>query len=1195
MDSQANENNEFCVDEGAFWHTNMDLYYGYTVGEVVEVEHEPNKYWLASIEYCFKNLILLKWIGNYAEFWVDTSIVSTMVANTPSAFDEPLNQPKRLFPLGYHLQMQLKSQFKLEKPTRALEIPSLYNPSKDPYADIRTVDDLLAHEVDQINDTFNINQSSANNMEPASLVLAKCNTKINYKQEDVDEVEAALQNLNEIDNADFDKQEDGENAQIGIVETNINKPQLIGIVETHNSSGEPVLCKLSVTMPKGESGSEEASQESSDSAQGDKNWLLAANGPILKQNNLQQTTTSQPTNNVNKSNTSDDPENCDEVNIQLCKRLQESVISRGYYNGVDSSGKQQTERVFHSKPKQFFDVGGANHERVFVPGTLLEVCHTTVSPTLGLELCHWFAYVVKNIGGRLTMRWLLSDEPRFRQGRLELKYRHSRWIKEEDEGDESNLSTELTSKKSPIDSSEVNGKQQQDILPAKAISFSFHFCDPRISTIEGEPNEKNTSKTYRLPDHVASFIEQTTGKTELVESIRSDLMARVFCPRRLHLDKDRPLIDNIISTVRSRRPTYLDIQFSSKEHQQMSREVLISCPEMTKLLKGYIQDELEPGVYEVHSEPLGETEEIIKFIYPFDSSYAILPLDWANNNQDCLSIDPSRNPTPTLLENPTSQDNETGNNNNNNGNELQQKAENNTPAVSLFHCRVDNNMRELVESKFNVMDQLEVVHPSSDTTICLGRIRKLVYPLIWIQISPDCYTLLPFTSTNIYPSRWCETYNHPVVSLLPPRKKCSNHLQKQNYDNNGASRKRKRVRLAVDDDNDFDRNKSPSDDGKQLYEKEDFDLNALNFRQTDLNYMLNEKSNYIKIFFNHKCFTGPSLSKSKICSLPQYVGPGPLRLVMEEVVTKVISVAYVPPRILNDLSSGGFQRLLIEKNMALKPMEFKAKYQKRIHKEDILVCVNPDDVALYCETLCEHIKCCYNLFGPNSYDGDDCPGHCRALTKSNKFMKRATYYRDKARAGEFLGSGNNNNNSSQSKGNQSDTKNTSNKSGGSNNNNNNNSSSNDDEDKVINTDINPTDSNLQANQVSVSDVVLDPCENGHQFSPLLAEPQIIIDNNEVDIQMVGEGDENSNDNCENQGTNNIILRRSTNSSEWSIEPEFDLFESQADSRPENWSIDDVAQRLDWCRLSRFKSILKSEVGNHHNDNVDLPCHFISVI
>ncbi len=38
-----------------------------------------------------------------------------------------------------------------------------------------------------------------------------------------------------------------------------------------------------------------------------------------------------------------------------------------------------------------------------------------------------------------------------------------------------------------------------------------------------------------------------------------------------------------------------------------------------------------------------------------------------------------------------------------------------------------------------------------------------------------------------------------------------------------------------------------------------------------------------KIYFNHRCFSGPYLSKGRIAELPKCVGPGPVVLVMKEV------------------------------------------------------------------------------------------------------------------------------------------------------------------------------------------------------------------------------------------------------------------------------------------------------------------------
>lgn len=60
-----------------------------------------------------------------------------------------------------------------------------------------------------------------------------------------------------------------------------------------------------------------------------------------------------------------------------------------------------------------------------------------------------------------------------------------------------------------------------------------------------------------------------------------------------------------------------------------------------------------------------------------------------------------------------------------------------------------------------------------------------------------------------------------------------------------------------------------------------------------------------KIYFNHKCFSGPHLSKGRIAELPCSVGPGPLSLVMKEVLTMLISVAYKSSRVLREIQLVG--------------------------------------------------------------------------------------------------------------------------------------------------------------------------------------------------------------------------------------------------------------------------------------------------
>lgn len=1189
----ANNNlkNEKSVDEIAFWHNNMDLYYGYQLGEVVEVEHEPNKYWLATVKYSFRHLVLLKWVGNYGEFWVDTTL-----QNSSINFDE-FNGPKRLFPPGYHLQSQLKSQFTLERPTKVLVKPSLYNPANDPYAEIETVDDLLTHEFINDNDTFG-NQSSGNT-EPASLVMAKCKTKIAFGQEDVDELEAALQNLNEID-TDCIKAQNGtsENLNMTCAE-NINNVEVSKNKCPDYKTSDEFVVKEQTDIKM----SPESSKE------------------IKKSSSQLDTDTSKKFNETKRILQVDH-----QANSELCKRLQESAMTKGKYIGIH----EHEGKVYFVKPRQFFDVGGANHERVFVPGTLLEVCHTCETE-VGLELFHWFAIVLKNIGGRLTLRWFLCDEPKFKQGRLELKSCHSEFIREEDvEPSDDNKEDEKF------------GLIQKTTIHAKDISFNMHFCNPCIHSIShAKSNEK---REYRMPKKLISIIEASKGQGE-VSSIEKTQMDHIFDYRRMNLDKDRPIIDHLLSTVRWMTPQYLNITFASKD-KESRREILLSTPKTTKVMRGFIKRELEAGVFEVHSEPMLDSGEIIKFIYPYDSSYSILPTSWATLNQGCLSVDLSRNPSPIMPEKlPTNEtiepqqktlNKETDSIQNLNGIEsrgqllekiesLEEREERRMTyqpvtvepftllcemtktndlketdfneidpnvvvkpedfdelepscwsrliraqelSATQFECSLDYSLMYDVLRRFKDMGNLEIVHPSSDVTICSGRVRKVAYPLLWIQISADSYTVLPFNSTDIYPSRWCEVNNHPLISLLPPRKRLSQ--QSSQFD----GKQRKKLKNNDCREQDLDSHSDP-------YEKEHFDLGALSDKSLDIDYIINEKSMYIRIYFNHKCFTGPSLSKGKICSLPQYVGPGPLRLVIEEVVTKMISVAYVPPRILNDLSSKSFEDLLIARNLTnTAPMEFKAKYQKRVHRETIPVCLNPDDVTLYCECICEHLKCCYNLFGPNLYDGDDCPGHCRALTKSNKFMKRATYYREKARLGEFTNesSGNKKSGNSHSANKASRARYAGRDSSES-------TSSSLSRSEHVNSRASSAEDELPGNELKENLVAVKEIEN--EDDP---KEDDIIRSIKQDIDYQVEGSVNKEEGAgvepemdkilhSTEQVQNVpaVIARKTSPKWCQNESEFEMFEF-CEIRPEEWTPDDVADYLDSCQLTKFKAQIVSEVS-----------------
>ncbi|KAG9511418.1 Oxysterol-binding protein-related protein 5, partial [Fragariocoptes setiger] len=821
-DDQEQQQPSQINSDAPLWHAALDIYYGFDIGELVEVEHEPMKYWLAKIIYTYKNLLLLKWECDYGEFWLNCA---------------QAGGKKRCYPPGHFMQSQFRSQYELKRP------PPKPEPSKSPFGNIKTIHDLLLE--DDFEDTSGNTTCLGDQQD--QLKVTKSAKKRLLQKEDVEELEAALQVLEGLDNDAFDSSENKDtNNDINLMISDHKNSEISTQQQLSNS--DDVSCAQTSSLNSDGSSNDDSAATIRSKNKTDLNSDTNSNNNALSVVNTAADpivlTSSSEASNPNTLSTKGcaQPESIehatplkeesaeerqrkeDELNLEKCKVIRQQAIDKLR----ERSGK------LGAKPKQIYDLGGVNPEKVFIPGALLEICHcyggsssknppppqdlepaTDVgdslekekgdtnkpneeqpinlecneslekpkSPVPSKHFCHWFAFIVENSGGRLTLRWLLSDEPRFKQGRLEYKSATCSFIEEEPpstttNGNSSNLSGSSTKNGSSRPSSGDSGPTLNRMIPARDATFKMHYCHPAIHTIG---KAQKLDRVYRIPnklrERIIAFLsscdkhdgEETNSNNDpqTIENIEKRLCDSVLDARRINLDKDRPLIDYFLHIIQERRPAHVKKLNDSGDESQ---------------------------------------------------------------NHDQLDHDEA--------------------------------------------------------------------HDDHDH----------------------------------------ETYNEDSAD-----------------------------------------------------------------KQDDINELISESAWCSRIYFNHKCFSGPALSKGKICSLPQYVGPGPLRLVMEEVVSKIISVAYVPPRILNELSGKNFEELLASREITnTSPMMFKAKYQKRVYREELPVILDDSDVTAYCECICEHLKCCYNLFGPYQYSGDDCPGHCRGLTKSNKFMKRAIYYREKARMGEFI-------------------------------------------------------------------------------------------------------------------------------------------------------------------------------------------------
>uniref|UniRef100_T1J4G1 SAM domain-containing protein n=1 Tax=Strigamia maritima TaxID=126957 RepID=T1J4G1_STRMM len=257
-----------------------------------------------------------------------------------------------------------------------------------------------------------------------------------------------------------------------------------------------------------------------------------------------------------------------------------------------------------------------------------------------------------------------------------------------------------------------------------------------------------------------------------------------------------------------------------------------------------------------------------------------------------------------------------------------------------------------VDHGFEKGMKLEAVNPFQPHQICAATVTKVVKHLLWIQLdSIDTFHpnhIVPYNSHEIFPVGWCESNHYP---LKPPL-----HIQR------GNGRVVMKVPIFIQE--------------KPKKEKKRVNPDA--------------KAWCPKIYFNHRCFTGPYLSNTRLAQLPRHVGPGPVVLVLKEVLSKLINVAYKSSKVLQELEFKG------KHNPDMQQCVLKAKYKGKCHRKIVEILSNSEHVKEFCRDICLKLDCCPYLFGPK-HVGDDCPHNCSLLTKA-RYASR-TYSRRKRRLG----------------------------------------------------------------------------------------------------------------------------------------------------------------------------------------------------
>ncbi|ELU04767.1 hypothetical protein CAPTEDRAFT_148410 [Capitella teleta] len=259
------------------------------------------------------------------------------------------------------------------------------------------------------------------------------------------------------------------------------------------------------------------------------------------------------------------------------------------------------------------------------------------------------------------------------------------------------------------------------------------------------------------------------------------------------------------------------------------------------------------------------------------------------------------------------------------------------------------------EHEFKRGMKLEVVDPIQPDAICAATITRVHDQLLWLHLDSANKMLSNYIvhvdSNDIFPIGWCDCNNYP---LRPPKR-------------SSYKKSSKKVAIVQPDKTPF------------CFIILFFSLSQGNICQqmnTEFNSKLYPGNGWCpKIYFNHRCFSGAYLSKGRIAALPRCVGPGPVVLVMKEVLTMLINVAYKSSRVLRELQLEG------EADPSMHLQILKAKYKGKSYCAKVEICKTRSQIEEFCRQICITLECCPNLFSTHHYEGN-CPSNCWQLTKT---------------------------------------------------------------------------------------------------------------------------------------------------------------------------------------------------------------------
>ncbi|XP_072307748.1 scm-like with four MBT domains protein 1 isoform X2 [Eucyclogobius newberryi] len=274
---------------------------------------------------------------------------------------------------------------------------------------------------------------------------------------------------------------------------------------------------------------------------------------------------------------------------------------------------------------------------------------------------------------------------------------------------------------------------------------------------------------------------------------------------------------------------------------------------------------------------------------------------------------------------------------------------------------------EQCEHGFKEGMKLEAVNPLSPENVHVASVARVKGQYIWLSLeglkTPMPEMIVHVDSLDIFPISWCETNGYPLVHPIKPSECLLFSVEKE-----------RKIAVVQPEKQIQPKSSSPDHVKPQVA------------NQSESGGQGNGKYCCPKIYFNHRCFSGPYLNKGRIAELPQFIGPGNCVLVLKEVLTLLINSAYKPSRVLREL------QLDQESRWQGHGETLKAKYKGKSYRATVEIVRTADRVADFCRKTCIKLECCPNLFGPRMVL-ERCSENCSVLTKT-----KYTYYYGKKKS-----------------------------------------------------------------------------------------------------------------------------------------------------------------------------------------------------